>query len=270
MAARTLAQKIFGGKPVDPKEQAKQWRLKIKGEMRQLQRQIDTIDREEKKILKEIKKLAKEGQMDAVRTLAHAVSDSRKGKHRILMAKTGLNSMEMQIGQQMAMMRVGQALEKSSEIMAIMNKAVKLDAIGQTMRELAKEMETAGIIDELVDEAFADMDDEDAEEEGHFAIEQVLATCLASLTHYSMHTGGIALLGMGADEEHIEQVMAELGLEAAGELPLAKTTEPARAPGRAEPAQVPAQEEREDDEDEEEDEEDMSAMQARIAALRAA
>ena len=164
MAARTLAQKIFGGKPVDPKEQAKQWRLKIKGEMRQLQRQIDTIDREEKKILKEIKKLAKEGQMDAVRTLAHAVSDSRKGKHRILMAKTGLNSMEMQIGQQMAMMRVGQALEKSSEIMAIMNKAVKLDAIGQTMRELAKEMETAGIIDELVDEAFADMDDEDAED----------------------------------------------------------------------------------------------------------
>ena len=102
------------------------------------------------------------------------------------------------------------------------------------------------------------------------AIEQVLATCLASLTHYSMHTGGIALLGMGADEEHIEQVMAELGLEAAGELPLAKTTEPARAPGRAEPAQVPAQEEREDDEDDEDDEEDMSAMQARIAALRAA
>ena len=150
------------------------------------------------------------------------------------------NPMMLMMRQQMAMMRVGQALEKSSEIMAIMNKAVKLDAIGQTMRELAKEMETAGIIDELVDEAFADMDDEDAEEEGQFAIEQVLATCLASLTRYPMHTGGNALLGMGADDEHIEQVMAELGLEAAGELPLDKTTEPARAPGRAEPAQAPA------------------------------
>lgn len=72
---------------------------------------------------------------------------------------------------------------------------------------------------------------------------------------------------MGANEEHIEQVMAELGLEAAGELPLAKKTEPARAPGRAEPAQAPTQEEGGDEED---DEEDMSEMQARIAALRAA
>lgn len=40
MAARSIAQAIFGGKPPDPKEQAKQWRLKIKGEMRQLERQI--------------------------------------------------------------------------------------------------------------------------------------------------------------------------------------------------------------------------------------
>lgn len=63
MAARSLAQSIFGGKPVDPKEQAKKWRLTIKGEMRTLQRQIDTITREENKILKEVKKLAKEGQV---------------------------------------------------------------------------------------------------------------------------------------------------------------------------------------------------------------
>jgi hypothetical protein len=40
MAGRSIAQAIFGGKPPDPKEQAKQWRLKIKGEMRQLDRQI--------------------------------------------------------------------------------------------------------------------------------------------------------------------------------------------------------------------------------------
>ena len=40
MAGRSIAQAIFGGKPPDPKEQAKQWRLKLKGEMRQLERQI--------------------------------------------------------------------------------------------------------------------------------------------------------------------------------------------------------------------------------------
>jgi len=36
-----MAQMVFGGKPVDPKEQAKQWRLTIKREMRTMQKQID-------------------------------------------------------------------------------------------------------------------------------------------------------------------------------------------------------------------------------------
>ena len=35
--SRSWTQSIFGGKPPDPKEQVKQWRLKLKGEMRTLQ-----------------------------------------------------------------------------------------------------------------------------------------------------------------------------------------------------------------------------------------
>jgi uncharacterized protein (UPF0335 family) len=60
---RSLKQAIFGGKPPDPKEQVRTWRKTLRGEMRQLQRQIDKIELEEKKILKEVKTVAKEGQV---------------------------------------------------------------------------------------------------------------------------------------------------------------------------------------------------------------
>jgi hypothetical protein len=59
--------------------------------------------------------------MEPVKMLAKEVARSRKAKERILIAKTNLNSMEMQIANSMSMMRVSGAMEKSAELMAIMN-----------------------------------------------------------------------------------------------------------------------------------------------------
>jgi len=185
MAARSLAQAIFGGKPIDPKEQAKSWRLKIKGEMRQLERQITKMSQDEQKILKEIKKAAKDGQMGGAKTLAKAVAFSRKGKERLLIAKSNLNTIEMKIAEQYAMMRVGASFEKSAEIMKLMNQAVRHEAVRDTMQELAKEMQKAELFDEMVDEAFADMDSEDVEAESEGQVAQVLFLSLSlSLSLY--------------------------------------------------------------------------------------
>ena len=179
MAARSLAQAIFGGKPIDPKEQAKSWRLKIKGEMRQLERQITKMSQDEQKILKEIKKAAKDGQMGGAKILAKAVAFSRKGKERLLIAKINLNTIDMKIAEQHAMMRVGASFEKSVEIMKLMNQAVRHEAVRDTMQELAKEMQKAELFDELVDEAFADMDSEDVEAESEGQVAQVFSLALA-------------------------------------------------------------------------------------------
>eukprot|EP00802_Teleaulax_amphioxeia_P007009 Tamp_07015.p1 GENE.Tamp_07015~~Tamp_07015.p1 ORF type:complete len:232 (+),score=83.95 Tamp_07015:340-1035(+) len=231
MSSRTWTQTFFGGKPPDPKEQANQWRQKLKKEIRQLERQITGIDREEAKIVKEIKKAAKEGQMDSAKMLAREVARSRKAKERILIAKTNVNSLEMQISSQLATIRVAGAMEKSAELMKVMNEAIKMSAISQTMKEMSKEMEQAGIIDELITEAFEDMEDPSLEEE--------------------------------ADIE-VDKVLADLGLEVAGALPAAAATAPARAKASTSAAQQPVQQE----EDDEEEDEELAQMQARIAALR--
>ena len=45
-----------------------------------------------------------------------------------------------------------------------------MSAISQTMKEMSKEMEQAGIIDELITEAFEDMEDPSLEEEADIEV----------------------------------------------------------------------------------------------------
>mmetsp|Transcript_29591 Transcript_29591/g.70388 ORF Transcript_29591/g.70388 Transcript_29591/m.70388 type:complete len:220 (-) Transcript_29591:609-1268(-) len=164
---------LFGKAP-DPKEQCKKWRLQLKREMRDLDRQITGIDREEKKVKAEAKKAAKDGQLESAKFLAKQIVQSRKAKERILCTKANINSMEMQLGNQQAMLRVAGALEKSSELMSMMNDLIKIPEIAGSMREMAQEMEKANLIDEMMQEAFDDMEPESLQEESDLEVQKVL------------------------------------------------------------------------------------------------
>uniref|UniRef100_A0A7S4P3E8 Uncharacterized protein n=1 Tax=Guillardia theta TaxID=55529 RepID=A0A7S4P3E8_GUITH len=214
MAARSIAQAIFGGKQVDPKEQVKQWRLKIRGEMRTLQRQCDTIEREEKKIKAEIKKAWKENQPAAAKMLAKEVIRSQKARERILLGKANLNSMDMQLNGQLASMRVVGSMEKSTELMALMNNAVKLQEVSQTVRELSQEMERAGIIEECINDSLESLEPEDLEAESELEVQRVLAELGVGQMDAAPHAPSAKV---GEVARPVEEVSNEEPLESEGE-----------------------------------------------------
>jgi len=55
-------------------------------------------------------------------------------------AKAQLNSIVLQITQQISQAKVVGALQKSTEIMKMMNEVMKVSEISETMRNMAKEM----------------------------------------------------------------------------------------------------------------------------------
>lgn len=55
-------------------------------------------------------------------------------------AKAQLNSIVLQITQQISQAKVMGALQKSTEIMKMMNEVMKVSEISETMRNMAKEM----------------------------------------------------------------------------------------------------------------------------------
>eukprot|EP00002_Diphylleia_rotans_P037894 TRINITY_DN852_c0_g1_i1.p1 TRINITY_DN852_c0_g1~~TRINITY_DN852_c0_g1_i1.p1 ORF type:complete len:213 (+),score=68.90 TRINITY_DN852_c0_g1_i1:66-704(+) len=173
------------GKQLTPEEMAKKWRQELRAEERRLDRQIRDLDLAEKKVQREMKDLAKKGRMDSARILARELVHSRKAKERFHTAKAQMNSVSMQIQQNLATVRVAGHMQKSAAVMRFMNQLVKVDDISATMQAMSKEMMKAGFIEEMIDDA---MDDPTLEEDADVEVEKVMGEILGEASS----TAGLA------------------------------------------------------------------------------
>ncbi|CAH1783778.1 unnamed protein product, partial [Owenia fusiformis] len=157
-----------------PKDQVKEWCSNLRKEGYKLERQIKSIEREEEKVKRTIKDSAKKNQPDVCRILAKELVQSRKTVSKIHSAKAHLNSVSMSMKQQLATLRVTGALEKSTEVMKSMQNLVKVPEVQATMRDMSKEMMKMGIIEEMMEDTFESLDDDELEDEATEEVEKVL------------------------------------------------------------------------------------------------
>jgi charged multivesicular body protein 3 len=71
-------------------------------------------------------------------------------------SKAELNSVSMHLQQNLATYKLAGAIKKSADVMRMMNNLIKLPQLNQTMMVMAREMEKAGLIEEMIDGAHAD------------------------------------------------------------------------------------------------------------------
>jgi charged multivesicular body protein 3 len=159
-----------------PKEQVREWNSKLRKQQYLLDRQIRNIQREEEKVKLELKKAAKRGDKDVCLVFAKEIVNSRKAIRRIQTSKAQLNSVMMNMSQQLSTLRVASAMEKSSSVMKSMQSLMKVQEISQVMQEMSREMMKAGIIEEMLDEVLDDQleVDDELEEEAQKEVDKVL------------------------------------------------------------------------------------------------
>lgn len=204
-------QRIFG-KPLPPDEQVKRWRQKIRQEERNLERQIRQIDMEELKVKRTLKEAAKKGDHKSCRMLAKEIVRARKSKDRMYTSKAQLNSVGMQLQQQLAQLKVMGGLKKSTEIMRLVNRLVRLPQIHMTMEEMAKEMMKAGIIEEMMEDAMAANED-DLEEEAEEEVSKVLMEVTAGVMLAGGRVGtGLPTTATTAAQEETGATAADIDL----------------------------------------------------------
>lgn len=152
-----------------------EWCHKIRKEGYQLDRQIRSIKNEEDKVKRTLKQAASKGDKDTCTILAKEIVRSRKATNRIYMTKAHLNSIQLQMKNQLATLRVAGSLSKSTEVMQAMQNLVKLPEIAGVMREMSKEMMKAGIIEEMLEETMDSIEDTDElEEEVQTEVDKVI------------------------------------------------------------------------------------------------
>ena len=167
-------QRIFG-KSLSPDELVRKWRSDLRQQDRQLDRQVRSIEAEEQKVKRTLKEAAKKGDKIVCTMLAKEIMQARKAKDRIYTSKAQLNSVSMQLQQQLAQVKIAGTLKKSTDIMKMVNKLVKLPEMSKIMQEMSQEMMKAGVIEEMMDDTMDTvLDDEGVEEEAEEEVNKIL------------------------------------------------------------------------------------------------
>lgn len=204
-----------------PKDLINEWSQKIRKEMRVIDRQIRDIQREQEKVKRSIKDAAKKGQKDVCVVLAKEMIQSKRAVTKLYASKAHMNSVLLSMKNQLAVLRVAGALQKSTEVMKAMQSLVKVPEIQATMRDLSKEMMKAGIIEEMLEDTFESMEDgEEMEEAAEEEVDKILFEITAGALGKApskvtdalpeMESEGAAAASEDESEEDIEAMQSRL------------------------------------------------------------
>jgi len=121
-----------------------------------------------------VKELAKKGEMGSVKHLAKELLKSRKTKERLYQSKAQLNSVSMQLTSGLSMMKLAGVMQKSTAVLGMMNQLVRLPELNKVMFAMSREMEKAGLIEEIINDTFEDEElDEEADQEVDKIVEEI-------------------------------------------------------------------------------------------------
>lgn len=172
---------LFGDKNTEEaqqesaKELVRSWQRKLRAEARVTERSIREIEREEEKVKKQCKDLArKQGDPKSIQLLAKSLVRSNKAKERLYTSRAVMQSADAELGSMAATMRMASSMTKSAEVMGQINALVKVPEIQESMTSMRREMIRAGLVDEIIEESMEGMDGPDLEEEAEEEVDRVL------------------------------------------------------------------------------------------------
>lgn len=163
------------GKRMTPEEMMRKNQRALNRAMRDLDREKMKMEQQEKKIIADIKKLAKEGQMDAVKIMALDLVRTRRYVKKFMLMKANIQAVSLKIQTLKSQNTMAQAMSGVTKAMANMNRQLNLPQIQQILHEFEKQSEIMDMKEEMINDTMDDaMEDEGDEEESDAVVSQVL------------------------------------------------------------------------------------------------
>ncbi|KPP73580.1 charged multivesicular body protein 2b-like [Scleropages formosus] len=164
---------LFKKKTVDDiiKEQNKE----LRSTQRQITRDRAMLEKQEKQMELEIKKMAKTGNREACKILAKQLVQLRKQKNRTYAVSSKVTSMSTQTKVMNSQMKMAGAMSSTAKTMQAVNKKMDPQKTLQTMQEFQKENFRMEMTEELINNTLDEIFDESGdEEESQDIVNQVL------------------------------------------------------------------------------------------------
>ncbi|XP_034549761.1 charged multivesicular body protein 2Ba [Notolabrus celidotus] len=164
---------LFKKKTVDDiiKEQSKE----LRGTQRQIIKDRTALERQEKQMMAEIKKMAKSGNKEACKILAKQLVQLRRQMGRTYSVSSKVTSMSTQTKVMNSQMKMAGAMATSAKTMAAVNKKMDPQKTLKSMQDFQKENMKMGMTEEMINDTLDDIFDESGdEEESQDIVSQVL------------------------------------------------------------------------------------------------
>jgi len=163
------------GKKMTPAEMLRKNQRALNKAMRDLDREKMKMEQQEKKIIADIKKLAKEGQMDAVKIMAQDLVRTRRYTKKFMLMKANIQAVSLKIQTLKSQNTMAEAMKGVTKAMQNMNRQLNLPQIQKILQEFEKQSEIMDMKEEMINEHIDDaMEDEGDEEETDAVVSQVL------------------------------------------------------------------------------------------------
>jgi len=163
------------GKKKTPDQMLRDNQKALNKALRDLDREKGKMEQQEKKIIADIKKMAKQGQMDSVKIMAKDLVRTRRYVKKFMLMKANIQAVSLKIQTLKSQNAMAQAMKGVTKAMKTMNTQMKLPQIQKIMMEFEKQSEIMDMKEEMMEDAVDDvLGDEDDEEEGDKIVNQVL------------------------------------------------------------------------------------------------
>lgn len=164
---------LFGRKTT-PEEMMRKNQRALNKAMREMDRERMKLEQQEKKLVMDIKKMAKQNQLDAVKIMAKDLVRTRRAVKKFMLMKTNIQAVSMRIQTLRSTNTMAQAMKGVARAMGNMNKQMNLPQIQRIMQEFEKQSEIMDMKEEMMSDVIDDAMGEDDEEETDTVVKQVL------------------------------------------------------------------------------------------------
>jgi len=187
------------GKKKTPAQMLRENQRLLTRAMRDLDRERAQMEKQEKKIIADIKQMAKKNEMATVRIMAKDLVRTRNTCKKFMVMRANIQAVSLKIATIKSQHAMAEAMKGVTKAMGRMNKNMKLPQIQKIMQEFEKQSEMMNMKEEMMNDVMDDaMGDEDDEEESEAVVNKVL-------DELGLEMGGemSSIPGIGAEEPGI-------------------------------------------------------------------
>ncbi len=149
-----------------PVEQMKEYKRGLDKTVRDLEKERNKLLQQEKKLMNDMRKMAKQDQMDSVRIMAKDLVRTRKYASKFYRMKTQVQAVSLRLQTMSSTAQMSTAMAGVTRAMQSMNAQMNIPAMQNVMREFERQNEMMGMKEEMMGDAIDEvMDDDGVEEE---------------------------------------------------------------------------------------------------------